>query len=107
MNLFRNAKSSRSRRHRLLTVARGEGIHADPPPSPDQAAIAEESRRRVRSVIDRLPERERRLLLLHAEGYSYRDIAAALGLNEASMGTLLARARRAFRERYEENSDAP
>jgi RNA polymerase sigma factor (sigma-70 family) len=54
----------------------------------------------VRAAIDRLPERERRMLLLRAEGYSYRDIAAALDLNEASVGVLLARARRAFREAY-------
>jgi DNA-directed RNA polymerase specialized sigma24 family protein len=35
-----------------------------------------------------------------AEGYSYRDIAAALDLRETSVGTLLARAKRAFRENY-------
>ncbi len=107
MNLFRNARSTRSRRRRLLTLARGEGAHSDPPPSPERAAVAEDSRRRVRHAIDRLPERERRLLLLRAEGYSYRDVAAALQLNEASVGTLLARARRAFREIYEDAFDAP
>jgi RNA polymerase sigma-70 factor (ECF subfamily) len=105
MNLFRNVKSSRSRRQRLLTRARSEGVLGDPPPSPDQALAADESRRRVRVTIDRLPERERRLLLLCAEGYSYRDIAMALELNEGSVGTLLARARSAFRECYE-GSDA-
>jgi RNA polymerase sigma-70 factor (ECF subfamily) len=106
MNVFRDVKSSRSRRRRLLTQARSEGVLADPPPSPDQVALAEESRLRVRRAIDRLPQRERRLLLLSAEGYSYRDIAAALELNEASVGTLLARARQAFRECYED-PDAP
>ena len=107
MNLFRNERSTRSRRRRLLTLARGEGVHSDPPPSPDRAAVAEDSRRRVRFAIDRLPEREGHMLLLRAEGYSYRDIAAALELNEASVGTLLARARRAFRETYEDAFDAP
>jgi RNA polymerase sigma factor (sigma-70 family) len=106
MNLFRNVKSSRSRRGRLLTEARSESVLADRPPSPEQAALAEESRRRVRTAIDRLPEREGRLLLLRAEGYSYRDIAMALDLNEGSVGTLLARARQAFRECYED-PDAP
>jgi RNA polymerase sigma factor (sigma-70 family) len=103
MNLVRNAKSTRSRRSRLPTPARSEGVLSNPAPSPEQAAIAQESRRRVRSAIDRLPDRERRLLLLRAEGYSYRDMAAALDLNEASIGTLLARARAAFRECYEES----
>jgi DNA-directed RNA polymerase specialized sigma24 family protein len=47
------------------------------------------------------------MLLLQAEGYSYADIAAALRLNEASVGVFLARARRAFRSAYEEDSGAP
>jgi RNA polymerase sigma-70 factor (ECF subfamily) len=107
LNLFRNAASSRSRRLRLLTPARGEGVHSDPPPSPDQAMEAGDSRRRVRTALDRMPERERRMLLLRAEGYSYRDIAGALHLNEASVGVLLARARRAFRKIYEDSYGAP
>lgn len=102
-NLFRNVKSTRTRRRRLLTLGRGEGVHSDPAPSPDESG-AGESRRRVREAIDRLPERERRLLLLRAEGYRYRDIAAALDLNEASVGTLLARAKRAFREAYADHA---
>jgi RNA polymerase sigma-70 factor (ECF subfamily) len=55
----------------------------------------------VRRALDRMPERDCNLLLLRAEGFSYRDIAAALELNEASIGTLLARAKTAFRENYE------
>jgi RNA polymerase sigma factor (sigma-70 family) len=107
LNLFRNAKSSRARRRRLLTPARSEGVLADPPASPAQEVVADELRRRVRATVDRMPERERRLLLLRAEGYSYRDMATALGLNEASVGTLLARARAAFRQYYGDALDAP
>ena len=107
MNRFRNAQSTRSRRRRLLTVARSEGVLSDPPPSPEQALAAKDVRRQVRATLDRMPERERRLLLLRAEGYRYRDIAAALQLNEASVGVLLARAIRAFRTIYEDAGDAP
>ncbi len=106
MNLFRNAASTGSRRLRLLTPARSEHALGDPPPPPDRAMEAEESRRRVRASLDRMPERERQMLLLRAEGYSYRDIASALNLNEASVGVLLARARKAFREIHKEPSDA-
>lgn len=106
-NLFRNAQSTRSRRVHLLTAARPEDLLADPPPSPAQAADAAESRRQVRMAIDRLPERERQMLLLRAEGYSYRDIASALNMNAASVGTLLARAKQAFRDTYTGTSDAP
>jgi RNA polymerase sigma factor (sigma-70 family) len=107
MNLFRNAASTRARRLRILTPERGERVLGDPPPSPDQGAEAEDSRRRVRAVLDRMPERERQILLLRAEGYTYRDVAAALQLNESSIGVLLARARRSFRELYEECFGAP
>jgi RNA polymerase sigma-70 factor (ECF subfamily) len=106
MNLFRNAAKGRRRRLELLTPARAEGILADPPSSPDRAIEAEDSRQRVRAALDRMPEREREMLLLHAEGYSYREIAGTLDLNEASIGVFLARARRAFRAIYEESSDA-
>jgi RNA polymerase sigma-70 factor (ECF subfamily) len=105
MNLFRNEATTRSRRLRLLTPARVERVQADPPPAPDRAAEARDARRRVRAALDRLTERERRLLLLRAEGFRYRDIAVALELNEASVGVLLARARRAFRDAYEDEGE--
>ncbi len=101
MNLYRNVRSNRSRRTRLLTGSRGENVLSDPPPAADQRMLDEESRRRVRVVLDEMPERDRSLLLLRAEGYAYKDIAAVLDLKEASVGTMLARARDAFRQRYE------
>ncbi|MFL5519132.1 MAG: RNA polymerase sigma factor [Gemmatimonadales bacterium] len=106
LNLFRNVRSTAARRRRLLTTARAESVLADPSPSPAEAADAGESCERVRMAIDHLPERERRMLLLHAEGYSYRDIATAMELHESSIGTLLARAKRAFREAYGSEPDA-
>ena len=107
LNLLRNASSTRSRRRRLLTAARAAEVHSDPLPPPDESATAGDARRRVRSALERLPTREQRMLLLQTEGYSYRDIAAALELKEASVGTLLARARRAFLAAYGSGSDAP
>ena len=106
MNLFRNDKSTRSRRRRLMTVTRAESVLADPPPSPSQVAVSTDASARVRAALDELPERERQMLLLHAEGYKYREIARVLELNEASVGTLLARAKRAFRVACEVGSDA-
>jgi RNA polymerase sigma factor (sigma-70 family) len=106
-NLLRNARTKSARHARLMTVARGAEVLADPDPSPAGAVESDEVRRRVRGVLDALPERDRRMLLLRAEGYGYRAIAAALELNELSVGTLLARAKRAFRTLYEESLDAP
>jgi RNA polymerase sigma-70 factor (ECF subfamily) len=107
MNLFRNARSTAARRRRLLTVARVEATLGDAAPGPAQLLEGADERDRVRAAIDRLAERERQLLLLRAEGYGYRELAAALGLHEASVGTLLARAKRAFRAAYDGSADAP
>ena len=103
MNLFRNASTTQRRRKRLLTVSRSEGAHSDAELRPDHQVLLEETSARVRAAVDGMPERDRHLLLLRAEGYSYREIAGALELNEASVGVLLARARRSFRDHYEED----
>lgn len=100
MNRFRNARAKLARRTRLLTVARGEMAQADPPPPADGAVLASGERARVRGVLDRLEPREREILLLRAEGYSYREIAAVVGIKDTSVGTILARARAAFLECY-------
>jgi RNA polymerase sigma factor (sigma-70 family) len=99
-NLWRNARSTGTRRIRLLGVAQGAGVFSAAAEPPDRGVEAADERERVRETMERLPERDRQLLLLMAEGYSYRDIAAALDLRETSVGTLLARAKRAFRENY-------
>jgi RNA polymerase sigma-70 factor (ECF subfamily) len=105
-NLLRNARAKDARHARLMTPARSVEVLGDPQALPSQAAEFSDARGRVRAVIERLPERDRQLLLLRAEGYAYREIAAALDLHEASVGTLLARAKQAFRELYEESVDA-
>src|SRR5262245_14002757 len=101
MNLFRNERSTENRRLRLLApMAVSEPM--TPPPSLEEASAARATRHRVRATLDQLGDRDRMLLTLRAEGYGYRDLALALDLKEASVGTLLARARRAFIAAYGE-----
>jgi len=107
LNLFRNDRAKRARRLRLLTPSRGRDVHSDESIDPAGETDATRQRLRVRMALSSLPAREQSMLLLHAEGYRYRDIARATGLNEASVGTLLARARRRFREAWENPDDAP
>ncbi|MBL8980323.1 MAG: sigma-70 family RNA polymerase sigma factor [Gemmatimonadetes bacterium] len=106
-NLWRNARAARGRRRRLLGPARAPELVGDPSPSPAHATLAAEAGVRVRAALAQLPDRDRELLLLLAEGYRYREIAEATGIAEASIGTLLARAKRAFRAAYPEDPDAP
>jgi len=106
MNLVRNEKSTQSRRLRLLAPAAATEAAA-PPPSLDEASASLAARRQVRAALERLDDRDRMLLTLRAEGYRYRDLALALDLNQASVGTLLARARRAFIAAYGKAGDAP
>jgi RNA polymerase sigma-70 factor (ECF subfamily) len=54
--------------------------------------ISSEDGRAVRESMDRLAPRDRLLLTLYAEGLPYRGIAESMGLREASVGKLLARA---------------
>ena len=106
LNLLRNERATRGRRLRLLRPA----AVADPPPPPlsvEQAAERERTRRAARAALEALDERDRHLLVLRSAGYDYRHIAHALELHDASVGTLLARARRAFLAHYGEATDGP
>lgn len=85
----------RSRRPQTLSLD-----DPDLPPVPDPAedpqaqAGAQERRRQLWQAIDALPEVHRTpFLLREMEGYSYREIAKALGLEEGTVKSRLARAR--------------
>jgi RNA polymerase sigma factor (sigma-70 family) len=97
-NLLRNERQQIARRLRLLQQRGEELAPRESGPAADAALDARELRANVRRALDALPERERQMLLLRYEGFSYREIARALAINETSVGTLLARAKTAFRE---------
>ena len=106
LNLFRNERSTAGRRARL-TAQHASDLRPASSPSPAERFDALRLQAQVREALSRLSLREQELLLLRAEGYSYRDLAAVLELNEASVGTLLARAKRAFEGSYGETKHAP
>ena len=55
----------------------------------------------VRRHLARLPERQRNALILRSSGMSYAEVAEVIGVNVSSVGTILVRAERAFRQTYE------
>lgn len=82
-----------ARYERLLGFARGW-------PTPEDLHAAAEERENVRLVLGTMAPRRAELLLLRSQGLSYDQMACALGLHPASVGTLLRRAQQAFREEY-------
>jgi RNA polymerase sigma-70 factor, ECF subfamily len=69
-------------------------------PTPEEAHAAEQTRERVRRVLAELEPRDAELLLLRHQGLSYEELAAAIEMKASSIGTLLARAQKAFRKEY-------
>jgi RNA polymerase sigma-70 factor (ECF subfamily) len=68
--------------------------------NPHQAVEQHEKQARVRQVLVSLKPVQAAMLLLRSEGLSYTELAAALNLNPASVGTLLTRAGQAFKKEY-------
>ncbi len=101
LNQARDEQRTRSRRLRLLRRRAPHEHMGDAAPSPDEDVLSAERRMLVRRALDLLPTRDRALLLLREEGHSYRELALSLDIGETSVGTLLARAKVAFRKAYE------
>ena len=68
--------------------------------TPEDERHAAELREHVRAVLGSMRRRQAALLILRSDGLSYAEIAAALSLNAASIGTLLARAEAVFQKEY-------
>jgi RNA polymerase sigma factor (sigma-70 family) len=91
-NVVRATANARSRRAGLLAAAGDRAPVADPLPDPEQAALAAERRTAVRHALDSLSDRERAVLLMREEGFTHREIAAAVATTTGSVGTMIARA---------------
>jgi RNA polymerase sigma-70 factor (ECF subfamily) len=85
-------QSRREKYERLFGLARVK--------TPEELGAASQQQGHIRTVLGALPRRQAELLLLRTDGCSYQDMAQALELNPASVGTLLSRAQEAFRKEY-------
>jgi RNA polymerase sigma-70 factor (ECF subfamily) len=70
------------------------------PQTPDERFSVEQEQGRVRAVLAALPPQQAELLLLRSDGFPYQELSADLSINPGSVGTLLSRARTAFRKEY-------
>jgi RNA polymerase sigma-70 factor (ECF subfamily) len=96
LRLGLNELRGRERRGRYESLTGGgESVS-----TPEEVHAAAEERSHVRAVLAEMDGRDAELLVLRAGGFDYNEIAEALGVNPASVGTLIARAQRAFRKEY-------
>jgi len=92
---LRSRRRSQERDTLLLPDSQGS-------PAAEKEVELREQRTAVRTALARLPQRQGQLLLLRQMGLSYAECAAICDVAPGSVGTLLARAAKAFREVYEE-----
>lgn len=89
----------RKRRFTWLRVGRLAGTDEDPLVPDHHAAVPE--RDQIRRILATLPVEQSTALLLHSlEGYSYKEIADIQNCSVTAVRSRLARARKAFRDRY-------
>ena len=89
----------RKRRFTWLRVGRLAGTGEDPL-MPDQHSAVPE-RDQIRRILATLPAEQSTALLLHSlEGYSYKEIADIQNCSVTAVRSRLARARKAFRDKY-------
>lgn len=92
INAARLAQRTQARRARLLQDSPARAPLGDEPTTPDAMAEIGDERARVRRALEALTERDRTILLMREEGFSYREIAEAVGTTTLSVGTLVSRA---------------
>ena len=105
---YNRLRGQRRASDRLDRAGRAERAddETDTAPTPLMDVLRAEEQRAVRQALASLPERQRACLLLRHAGYSYAEIAATLDLAVGSVGVLLARGERAFRDAYLDSDDA-
>ena len=94
-NLARDRYRTTTNRRRLLEL---HPVRPTELESPERALEREERRTAARAALETMAQRDREILLMRYSGFSYREIADAVGVAASSVGTLLSRAERRFAE---------
>jgi RNA polymerase sigma-70 factor (ECF subfamily) len=95
-----NALRARQRRQRYEESAGKDALDNDPPGNPAVLVEQAQEHQQVRKVLSLMKPRAAQVLILRHSGMSYAEIASALYVSPASVGTLLARAEQEFEGRY-------
>ena len=106
LSALEHRRKSGRRRRRLRAVA--EDPPRAEPCDPLDWLIAREQEQLVRDAVRRLPSRDAEVLMLkHAEGWSYRQLATRLGVSEEAVQSRLHRARQRLRVELSRTGLAP
>lgn len=92
---YNQLRSTQREQSRMLTQ-----LPSPISPEPFERLVQVEEHQQVHMALAQLPERQASLLSLRASGMAYAEIAATLDIAAGSVGTLLARAERAFLHAY-------
>lgn len=103
-NIGYNAIRGRKRQWQRNTIL--VPPESDPLASPERQVESAETAAAVREALTQLAPQQAQLLILRQMGLSYAELANACELNVNSVGTLLARAARAFKFAYEHQKES-
>jgi RNA polymerase sigma factor (sigma-70 family) len=95
-------KNARRRQHEHEAARLADQSHSTTGPLDE--VLRAEKRQAVRRALAELKPVQAQALILRASGFSYHEMAEALGVKRVSIGTLLLRAEQAFRKQYRARS---
>ena len=109
LTICRNISLDKMRKMENLSQSLEEGQDAPDlsyASNPEEQAMQQDRIALVRKLIDRLPEKQRSIMLLReTEGKSYKEIAAIMEISEEQVKVNLFRARQTIKQRYIETEN--
>lgn len=100
LNALREGRRRQARERAEAILLAPEAVGRERAADPALYAAAREEAALIEAVLSTMAERARACLVLRHSGLSYNEVAAAVDIAPASVGTVLARAEREFRRRY-------
>jgi RNA polymerase sigma-70 factor (ECF subfamily) len=101
LNALRGKRRRLAREERAVRQDTALQLVSERDEDPAGSLLRKEQQQAVREALRKLKPQDSVLLLARHSGLSYAEVAAALDLNPASVGTLLSRAERRFKEAYQ------
>lgn len=92
-------------RHEAMVRRREVPADVQTVATPEQELERRENIREVRAALERIPARDRELLILRESGFKYREIAEVIGVKTESVPVLAARALARFRAAYDTGAE--